>query len=68
MVFALQKVSPTVVESLADYPPWLVVACATIVAAGLIWLLVKALKWALWVLLIVVLVVGAALAVKLWLG
>jgi hypothetical protein len=34
----------------------------------LIWLLVKALKWALWVLLIVVLVVGAALAVKLGLG
>jgi hypothetical protein len=34
----------------------------------LIWLLVKALKWALWVLLIVVLVAGAATAVKLWLG
>jgi len=68
MVFALQKVSPPVVESLADYPPWLVVACATIVAAVLIWLLVKALKWALWVLLIVVLVAGAATAVKLWLG
>jgi hypothetical protein len=46
----------------------LVVACATIVAAGLIWLLVKALKWALWVLLIMVLVAGAALVVKLWLG
>jgi hypothetical protein len=44
----------------------LVVACATIVAAGLIWLLVKALKWALWVLLIIVLVAGAALVVKLW--
>jgi len=36
MVFALQKVSPTVVESLADYPPWLVVACATVVVAVLI--------------------------------
>jgi hypothetical protein len=38
------------------------------VAAGLIWLLVKALKWTLWVLLIMVLVAGAALVVKLWLG
>ncbi|MEI8088370.1 MAG: hypothetical protein WCG63_02130 [Opitutaceae bacterium] len=68
MVFALQKLSPALVESLADYPPWLVVACATIVTAVLIWLLVKVLKWALWVLLIVVLVAGAATAVKLWLG
>ena len=54
-------------ESLADYPPWLVVGCATIVAAVFIWLLIKALKWALWVLLIVVLVAGAVLALKLWL-
>ncbi|MEI6052633.1 MAG: hypothetical protein WCQ44_08035 [Opitutaceae bacterium] len=67
MGFALQKVSPTVMESLADYPPWLVVGCATIVAAVFIWLLIKALKWALWVLLIVVLVAGAVLALKLWL-
>ena len=67
MVFALQKVPPTVLESLADYPPWLVVGCAAIVSAVFIWLVVKALKWALGLFLIAALVAGAVLAVKLWL-
>ena len=65
MLLALQKVSPTVVDSLADYPHWLVVACVTIVAAVLIWLLVKVLKWTLWVILISVLLVGGAVVVAL---
>jgi len=65
MLLALQKVPPTVVDSLADYPHWFVVACVTIVAAVLIWLLVKVLKWTLWVILISVLLVGGAVVVAL---
>lgn len=63
MVLALIKAAqqaPTVMESLKDYPEWFVVACVTIVAAVAIWVLVKLLKWALWALLIGVLVVGGA--------
>ena len=65
MLLALQKVPPTIVDSLADYPHWFVVACVTIVAAVLIWLLVKVLKWTLWVILITVLLVGGAVVVAL---
>lgn len=65
MLLALQKAPPTIVDSLADYPHWFVVACVTIVAAVLIWLLVKVLKWTLWVILITVLLVGGAVVVAL---
>jgi uncharacterized membrane protein YhdT len=65
MLLALTKIAPTVVESLADYPHWFVVACVTIVAAVLIWLTVKVLKWTLWLLLIAVLLVGGAAVVAL---
>ena len=68
MVLALTKaaqLAPTVVDSLADYPRWFVVAGLVIVAAGLVWLAVKVLKWALWALLITVLLVGGAVAVTL---
>ncbi len=65
MWFALTKVAPTVVESLADYPRWFVVVCVTIVAAVLIWLVMKVLKWTLWLLLITVLLVGGAAVVAL---
>ena len=68
MVLALTKaaqLAPTVVDSLADYPRWFVVACLVIVAAVLVWLAVKVLKWALWALLITVLLVGGAVAVTL---
>ena len=63
MVLALIKTAqqaPTVMESLKAYPEWFVVECVTIVAAVAIWVLVKLLKWALWALLIGVLVVGGA--------
>ena len=68
MVLALIKaaqVAPSVFDSLADYPRGFVVACMTIVAAVLIWVAMKVLKWALWLLLITVLVVGGATAVAL---
>jgi hypothetical protein len=53
-------------NSLADYPRWLVVACASIAAALLIYLLAKLLKWGLYLLLVLVLVGGLGLA--LWLA
>ena len=49
-------------DSLADYPQWLVVACGTIVAAAAIWVLMKLLKWTLWVLLFAVLAIGLGTA------
>ncbi len=57
--------APSVMESLKDYPEWFVVACVTIVAAVAIWVCIKLLKWALWGLLIGVLVVGGAVVVGL---
>jgi hypothetical protein len=52
-------------DSFGDYPRWLVVAGLTLVAAAAIWILAKAIKWTLWLLLIAVLLVGGATA--LWL-
>ena len=52
-------------DSLAEYPHWFVVACATVSAAMLLWLLMKILKAALWMLIFGVLLVGGATAVWL---
>ena len=52
----------TMLDSLADYPRWFVVACGTIVAAVLIWVTMKLLKLALWLLIFAVLVVGLGTA------
>ena len=52
-------------DSLAGYPPWFVAICGTIVAAVLIWLAAKLLKWSLYLLMTLVLIGGAAMA--LWL-
>lgn len=49
---------------LSAYPRWLVVLVGTLVAALLVWLLIKVMKWALWLLLIAVLIGGLAWA--LW--
>jgi uncharacterized membrane protein YjjP (DUF1212 family) len=35
-------------ESLNEYPRWFVLACAFIAAGGILWLLMKLLKLALW--------------------
>ena len=50
--------APTMLESLGDYPRWLVVLCVTIVLAALIWVGMKLLKLALWMLLFSVLIIG----------
>ena len=62
MLLALMAKASTMLDSLADYPRWFVVACGTIVAALLIWVGMKLLKLALWLLLAVVLVVGLGTA------
>lgn len=58
--------APTMVDSLADYPRWFVALCVTIVLAVAIWIVMKLLKWTLWLLLIGVLIVGFAAAVWLF--
>jgi hypothetical protein len=37
-------------DLLAGYPHWLIVACAVVVAAAALWLLLKLIKAALWIL------------------
>ncbi|MCF7689345.1 MAG: hypothetical protein K9M98_15765 [Cephaloticoccus sp.] len=56
---------PPFLESLGEYPRWFVVACLTVVAAVGLWLLVKVLKWTLYLVLAVVLLGGGATVVWL---
>ena len=55
-------------DSFSEYPRWLVVAVGTLVAAVLLWLTAKILKWSLYLLVILVLLSGGTWAVLLWLG
>lgn len=52
-------------DAFAGYPRWLVAACLTIVAALAIWIIAKILKWSLYLLLVLVLIGGAAATVWL---
>ena len=45
-------------DSLARYPHWFVVACLTVAGVVALWLLVKVLKWSLYLLLGLVAVAG----------
>ncbi len=51
-----------VLNSLGEYPHWFVVACAVLASAGVLWLLIRLLKAALWALFICLLVVAVAAA------
>jgi hypothetical protein len=53
------------VDALAQYPDWLVVAGATVAAALALWLLLRLLRLALWLLLFGVLLVGLSSAIWL---
>lgn len=64
MLFA-QAVTNTYFIDLSAYPRWLVVLVGTLVAALFIWILMKLLKWALWILFFVVLVGGVFWSVYL---
>jgi hypothetical protein len=47
-----------VFDSLSQYPHWFVVACAVVAASAILWLLIKLLKAALWILFFGVLIVA----------
>jgi hypothetical protein len=53
------------VNSLGEYPHWFVVACAILAATGVLWLLVKLLKAALWMLFFGLLVAACLVAARL---
>jgi hypothetical protein len=54
-------------DSLAEYPHWFVVACAALAAAAALWLLLKLLKAALWILIVGAVVCAGLTAVWLFL-
>ncbi|MDO8631877.1 MAG: hypothetical protein Q7R41_15425 [Phycisphaerales bacterium] len=62
VLFALLTEKVTVID-LSAYPDWVIVLATTLVAALAIWLLMKVLKLALWLLFFAVLVGGLA-----WVG
>lgn len=52
-------------DSLAAYPRWLVVACLTVLLAVAIWVMIKVVKGVLYVLLVLVILGGASTVVWL---
>ena len=54
----LSAATQTYVYDLSQYPQWLVVLVGTLLLAVILWILIKVLKWALWLLLVAVLVGG----------
>jgi hypothetical protein len=50
-------------DSLAQYPHWFVTACSVLVVVVVLWVLLKLLKAALWILFFVVLATGVLSAV-----
>ena len=62
MLFA-QVVTESYFVDLSAYPKWLVIAVGTLAAALIIWIMIKLLKWTLWLLFFAVLVGGL-----LWAG
>jgi len=52
-------------DSLAQYPHWFVIACATLSAAVILWLVMKILKAAIWMLIFGIVVAGGATAIWL---
>jgi hypothetical protein len=52
-------------NSVAEYPHWLVVACTALAAALILWIIIKLIKAALWILFLGVLVAAASAAIWL---
>jgi hypothetical protein len=50
------------------YPPWIVVLVGAVVAAAVLWIFGKLLKWTIWIVIILVLVGGAITAAKMLIG
>ena len=55
-------------DQAAGYPPWLVVTCGTIVAAAVLYVFAKIVKWSLYALVALVLIGGLGAALWLFLG
>ena len=55
-----------ILAPLAAYPRWFVVTCAVLVALGVGWVLVKVIKWTIYVVLLIV-ILGLVLAAVAWL-
>ncbi len=64
-VFFAEAVSKTYFIDLSGWPPWVQVLVGTLVAALLIWLVMKLLKMALWLFFFLVLIGGLAWAALL---
>jgi hypothetical protein len=62
-----QVVTESLLVDLSAHPRWLVVLVGTFVAALAIWIVIKLLKWALWLLFFAVLLGGTFWAAYLWL-
>jgi len=67
-VLLAQADTQTYFIDLSQYPQWLVVLVGTFVAVLVIWLLIKVLKWTLWILLFFVLIGGLLWSMTLLLG
>jgi len=52
-----------ILDSLGEYPRWFVIACVTLVAAAGLWVLSKVLKWTIYVLVALILLVGGGAVV-----
>ena len=52
---------PMMLDSLAAYPSWFVVACVTVVLAAGLWALVKVVKWMIYALMALVILGGFTL-------
>lgn len=50
---------------LQGYPPWLIVLVGALVAAVVLWIFAKLLKWTIWIVILVVLVGGVIIAAKM---
>jgi uncharacterized membrane protein len=62
------EVLDNLTRNLEAYPAWLVASCAIIAAVGLVWLLVKVLKWTLYLAAMAVAGFAVTAVVLWWLG
>ncbi len=53
---------------LHGYPPWLIVVIGAVIAAIILWIFAKLVKWTVWLVILVVLVGGMIVAGQMLLG
>jgi hypothetical protein len=67
-VLLAQATTHTYSFDLSQYPQWLLVLVGTLLAVLIIWILMKLLKWTLWILLFCVLIGGLLWSMQLLIG